>query len=267
MNSSRLKSIIIVILVLTNSFLLVLLLGRRTQKYAIRERELAELTRLYAASSITLEPTRIPDGTLRLSAVEPTRSFESEASFAESIIGTCSTEEVGGGIYRYANGDAQCLIRSSGSVEAALDRAVDDPEAFCESLFSTHGYGRLSSSVYSGTGVVTAARMLPNATVFNAELTLRFSNGHLISVIGQYVPPVEADDHGRGIDSVTALVRFLDYSNISGEVCTAVTDVQGGYLLQSATSAPQRLLPVWKITTDVAEYYVNASSGEVTRDS
>lgn len=266
MNSSRLKSIIIVILVLTNSFLLVLLLGRRTQKYAIRERRLSELTQLYAAGSITLEPARIPDGALRLTAVDPTRSFESEAAFAESIIGSCSTEEVGGGIYRYANGDAQCLIRSSGSVEASLDRAVDDPEAFCEALFSAHGYGILSSTVYNGTGEITAVRTLPTAAVFNAELLLRFSGGRLISVIGQFVPPVEAEEHGKGIDSVTALVRFLDYSNINGEVCTAVTDVRGGYLLQSATSAPQRLLPVWRITTDVAEYYVNASTGEVTRE-
>ena len=60
-------------------------------------------------------------------------------------------------------------------------------------------------------------------------------------------------------------MRFLDHSNLSGEVCTAITDVRGGYLLQSTASAYQRLIPVWRITTDVSEYYVNATNGEVTR--
>ena len=69
-----------------------------------------------------------------------------------------------------------------------------------------------------------------------------------------------------GMDGVTALVRFLDYSRGSGEVCTAVTDVRAGYLLQSTASAAQRLIPAWCVSTDVNRYYVNMTSGEVTRE-
>lgn len=267
MNGSRIKNIVIVILALTNAFLLVLLFSRHVQEYAAWNRTVTELVQLYAASDITLEADRIPEGMLHLSAVEPVRDLAAEAAFAEAVIGVCGMEDVGGGIYRYANDAGQCLIRSSGAVEAVLDRAVDDPEAYYESLFSAHGYGALYASINGGSGVAVAARMMPGATVFNAELTLTYEENRLVSVTGSFVPPAEASERGEGIDGITALVRFLDYSNLSGEVCTAVTDVRGGYLLQSTASASQRLIPVWRITTDVSEYYVNATNGEVTRET
>ena len=266
MNTSRLKNIIIAILALTNACLLVMLLSRRAQEHASFDRATEELVQLYAASGVRLDAGRIPNGALRLSAVEPQRDLAAEAAFAEAILGPCTAEDVGGGIYRYANDCGQCLMRSSGAVEATLERTVDDPEAYYESLFSAHGYGALYSTVNGGTGEVVAARMLPGATVFNADLTLVFFAGRLIAVTGSFVPPVEPAALSDGIDGVTALVRFLDYSNLSGEVCTEAGDIRGGYLLQSTASASQRLIPVWRIATDVSEYYVNSSSGEVTRD-
>ena len=66
---------------------------------------------------------------------------------------------------------------------------------------------------------------------------------------------------------MTALVRFLDYRSGSGEVCTAITGVDSGYLLQNTAPAAVRLLPAWRINTDVNQYYVNMVTGEVTRES
>ena len=58
-----------------------------------------------------------------------------------------------------------------------------------------------------------------------------------------------------------ALVRFLDYRNAAGVVCSRVAGVRCVYQLQSA-SAP-RLLPVWEIETDTYVYYVDCETGEV----
>ena len=267
MKTSRLKNVIIVILALANAFLLVLLVSRRAQERSARDRAEEQLIELYAASGVELPAALIPAEEGRLSSADPVRSLSAEAAFAGAILGDCMSEDVGGGIYRYSGEAGQCLLRSGGTVEAALDRAVDDPETFFESLFSAYGYAALFSDLNDGTGTVTAVRMLPSGMVFNAELELQFSRSRLLSVTGSFVPPVEPVERGEGIDSVTALVRFLDYSNLSGEVCTAVTEVRGGYLLQSTASASQRLVPAWRITTDVNRYYVNILTGEVTREA
>ena len=63
------------------------------------------------------------------------------------------------------------------------------------------------------------------------------------------------------------LMRFLDYRNASGAVCTGITWLSAGYLVQSTTSAPLQLVPVLRVDTDVYSYYVNIVSGEVSRVS
>ena len=266
MKSSRIKSTVIAILALVNVCLLILLVSRRTQERAARSHTVAQLIRLYSENGVELPASLVPAEELRLAAIDPARDLSAEAAFAEDLIGPCAREEVGGGIYRYVGQSGQCLLRASGAVEATLDRAVDDPEAFLASLFGAHGYAALYSDLSDGSGTVSAVRALPDATVFNAELTLTFEGGRLLSAAGFFIPPVEsAGERGGGISGVTALVCFLDYSKRSGEVCTAITGVRGGYLLQNAASISQRLIPAWCVGTDVSEYYVNLTTGEVTR--
>ena len=266
MKSSRIKSTVIVILALVNACLFILLVSRRAQERVARSHTVTQLTRLYSDSGVELPASLVPTEALRLAAVDPARDLSTEAAFAEDLLGPCAREDVGGGIYRYVGQSGQCLLRASGAVEAALDRAVDDPEAFLASLFAAHGYAALYSDLSDGSGTVVAVRTLPDATVFNAELTLTFGQNRLLSAAGLFVPPAESTgERGGGITGVTALVRFLDYSKSSGEVCTAITGVRGGYLLQNTASVSQRLIPAWCVGTDVSQYYVNSTTGEVTR--
>jgi len=266
--TSRLKSIVIAILALVNVFLLALLVSRGVQDRAARSRAEAQLIRLYAASGVELPAALIPKTEAKPACPDPVRKPDLEAAFVSEILGPCTAQDIGGGIYRHAGENGQCLMRASGAVEAALDRPISDPDAFSEALFSAYGYAALRSDVQSdGSGDIVAVRMLPSGMVFNAELTLHFFRSRLLSATGFFLPDVEPAESGGGIDGVTALVRFLDYSKGSGEVCTAVTDVRGGYLLQSTASAAQRLIPAWCVTTDVNRYYVNALTGEVSREA
>lgn len=267
MKTSRIKNTVIVILALVNVCLLVLLVSRRAQERAAHSRMTAQIVRLYEENGVALPAQLVPSEDLGLVTVDPVRNLAAEAAFAADLLGPCASEEVGGGIYRYVGDSGQCLLRASGAVEASLERPLEDPEAFLNAFLGAHGFVRLSSDLTpDGTGTVTAVRTLPNKTVFNAELTLSFEHKRLLSAAGSFVPPVDpVGERGAAISGVTALVRFLDYSKAVGEVCTAITSVRGGYLLQSTASVPQRLIPVWCIGTDASQYYVNASTGEVTR--
>ena len=244
-----------------------MLLNRHAQERSARERELAQLAQLYASNGVALSAAAVPEDA-RLSAVDPERDLAAEAAFAEALLGRCGSEEMGGGIYRYTGEAGQCLLRSSGMVEAALDRAVDDPEQFADRLCESFGYRLESSELTALSGTVRAVRVVSENVVFNAGLDLVFSDGRLVSVAGFFLPAAEAAAAAeKSMGAVTALVRFLDYSNSSGEVCTAITGVDSGYLLQNTAPAAVRLLPAWRISTDVNQYYVNMATGEVTRES
>lgn len=258
-------------LLLANAFLLVLLFSRRAEENAAHERAVTQLTQLYASDGVLLDAALLDDLPAALLSVQPVRDTDAERAFAEGLIGSVSSVDSGGGIYRYYSSDGLgggvCLIRSSGALEATLSRAVDDPAAFCSELCAPLGYTAFETIVDGRHTTITAIRTIEGSEVFNAALTFRFFSGTLTEVSGSLLPPIEtAESAALPLDTVTALVRFLDYRNTSGAVCTEVGGLSAGYLLRSAASVPMQLVPVVRVETDVYSYYVNLQSGEVSRE-
>lgn len=263
MKASRLKTIVIVILLLVNVFLLFLLLSRRAEQNAAYERAVDQLVTLYEASGITLDRSTLTQDETLFSA-ETQRDSARETAFAEALLGSVSVSE-SGGVTRYTGTDGSCIIRTGGTVDASLTRSVSDPEVFCDELFKSFGYARTRALLSGGSGSITGVRHTGERSVFNAPLTLTFSEGTLTAVTGTFLPPLSESRRTDGVDAVSALVYFLDYRNSSGAVCTQIASVEHGYLLQSSAAAQVSLLPVWCITTDVNSYYVNCLTGEVAR--
>ena len=250
MNTARLKNIVIIILLLANAFLLVLLLSRRAEEYAAQERSLAQLTALYGSNGIALDGALLNDLPDSVLNVQPSRDLAAEQALAEGIIGAVAS------------------IDSGGALEATLSRAVDDPAKFCSELCVPFGYKTFELLGDGTRTVVTAKRSVDELEVYNSSLTFTFSGSTLTTVSGSFLPLIDTSESGKiALDAMTALVRFLDYRSTSGAVCTQITGLSAGYLMQSTTSAPLRLVPVLRVDTDVYSYYVNVISGEVTRVS
>ena len=139
-------------------------------------------------------------------------------------------------------------------------------DSFSKQLFKTFGYTFLTSQLTDGSGSVTGMRSEKGQLIFNASLTLTFSDSSLTGVSGTFLPALDEGRRTDGLDAVDALVHFLDYCSVSGVVCTEVRALDEGYLLQTSSASPLRLQGVWRISTDVSSYYVNCKTGEITRE-
>lgn len=271
MKTARLKNIVIVILVLFNAFLLLLLSAQHMQQRSARNRAANQLQQLFEASGISLHTDILPEQT---SPVE--HSIFSDAAkqkeFASSLLGD-AVQSQNGNASRYENEFGFCQFRSNGSVEASFtDCAVESPIEFCEKLFRAYSYTILPSdraeaeaTVKSGSGKITGTFCVNDSAVYNAQLSLHFEKGKLTELSGTFLSSVSDGETISGISAMTALVNFLDYYNTGGRVCTEVTDLQGGYLLQGFASAQLKLAPIWYIATDVSSYYVDCVTGVVSR--
>lgn len=266
MKASRLKTIVIVILLLVNAFLLFLLLSRRAEQTQAYERTVEQLCELFERSCVSFDRALLPKSSaVRTLSLE--RDESREADFAREILGKdAASFDAGGGVMRYSSDLGSCLIRSGGAVDAVLSRPVEDAEGFCRGLFRSFGYEEVSSSLSGGSGSVSALRRGKDGPVYNAALTLTFTDGSLTAVFGTFLPALTDGQSASGVDAVSALVHFLDYCSVSGVVCTEVSAVESGYLLQSSSASPLRLTPVWRVATDVNNYYVNIKTGEITRE-
>lgn len=264
MNTARLKNIVILILALLNACLLFLLLSRRSTRELDYERTLEQLTALYTAAEVDLPVELIPRDVL-LPLAQPQRDTFAESRFAAALLGDGSSVDSGGGIYLYRTDTGSCTFRSNGSVEALVNLTVDDPVSFCRELGKEFGYTEFSENFEGDSGTVTAVRALGSSQIYNCTLTFRFRGSTLTSASGSFLSlPTSFDDYVFS-DPVTALVRFLDYRNTSGAVCTEITGLSCGYLLESSSAGTQRLLNAVRIDTDVYSYFVSEGSGEVSR--
>ena len=265
METYRLKNIAIVLLLLLNSSLLLLvgyqqLQERRTeQETAQRLRELCEASQLTLSGGLDL--TSQP-----LTALALSRRAETEQAIASSLLGSeAVAASQGGGIYSYEAETGAIQFRAGGSFYGSRMAApVQDVRTFCQEFFQQFGYEDPQFQVEEGTGTVAASQKVGGVDVAGSGVTLSFDRGMLVSVTGAHVSldsaSAEADE--AEMTCVTALVRFLDYRNASGVVCSEVRDVRCVYQLQGGASP--RLLPAWQIETDTNTYFVDCRTGEVT---
>ena len=256
MKTSRLKNIVIVILLLVNAFLLFLLLSRRAGERDSNERRVEQLCTLFEKNGVAFDRALLPDEETHLS-LSLERDAAREEAFASALLGTAESSDSGGGVSRFTGEYGSCSIRSGGTADALLSRPVDDPESFSKQLFKTFGYTFLTSQLTDGSGSVTGIRSEKGRLIFNASLT---------GVSGTFLPALDEGRRTDGLDAVDALVHFLDYCSASGVVCTEVRALDEGYLLQTSSASPLRLQGVWRISTDVSSYYVNCKTGEITRE-
>ena len=261
MKTSRLKNIVIVILLLVNAFLLFLLLSRRAGERDSNERRVEQLCTLFEKNGVAFDRALLPDEETHLS-LSLERDAAREEAFASALLGTAESGDSGGGVSRFTGEYGSCSIRSGGTADALLSRPVDDPESFSKQLFKTF----VTSQLTDGSGSVTGMRSEKGRLIFNASLTLTFSDSSLTGVSGTFLPALDEGRRTDGLDAVDALVHFLDYCSVSGVVCTEVRALDEGYLLQTSSASPLRLQGVWRISTDVSSYYVNCKTGEITRE-
>lgn len=265
METYRLKNIAIILLLLLNSFLLLLVGVQHLQELRAQRETIQRLEALCGASQLTLRDGL--DLTVRpLSALTLTRRAEVEQAIASGLLGSeAAASSQGGGIYSYEAASGSIQFRAGGSFYGSrMTVPVPDIPDFCQTFCRQFGYEEPQLQMEAGTGIASAVQRVGGVDVAGSGVTLHFEEGALVSVSGSHVSleSAYAEDGEAEMTCITALLRFLDYRNASGAVCSEVRDVRCIYQLQG--NAAPRLLPVWQIETDTNAYFVNCRTGEVT---
>lgn len=264
METYRLKNIAIMILLLLNACLLFMVGYQYDQSLRAQRRAAEQLRELYGSSQLGL--SSLVDLDQRpLEDLLLSRQTETEQEIASALLGEeTSFTSQGGGINNYESRGRTIQFRSGGSFYGSrLDQPVEDVPAFVKSFCTRFGYAEPALRLDErGSGSAIAGQLADGVPVANCAVELYFEEGTLVSVAGAHVSLQNASETpGAGMTCITALIRFLDFRNTSGVVCSEVSDVRCVYQLQSV-SAP-RLLPVWEIGTDTYTYYVDCETGEV----
>lgn len=267
MNRSRLKNIIIIILLLLNGFLLGSLAFREAAVRAARSRTAEQLTALFAKDDMILYADAISSDTPP-AALSFSRDSAREAAVAAFFLGNAPLKESEQDSLHitYVGENGTATFRSNGSFEFSGKLSQSDAEAVCRSFCRTFSYEEPTFDLtVDGTGSAAAIAVYNALPVYNCTVTFALENGTLTSVSGTLLPSVGTAAQSRkdSLSAPAALVAFQQYRKESGASASAITGTALCYELQTS-AVSLSLSPSWCIETDIAKYYVNCFTGTVS---
>lgn len=256
MRWSKIKNIIILLLLIVNLFLLGMAGLRSWRSRESLRRTWEQTVTLLERRGLKYLPEGDP-GELGLTPQQITLDTPTRQQ-AALLLGEDLTESVSGSAVTYTAGEAAAVC-SPGTLSALLDpgrhplNGADPGQAGLE-LLARLGYEAREVDRYAGEGEgsVTFDLAWQGVPVHGWTSTLSYAGGGLTALT---VRPLNGTAQslpagGAPISAATALARFLEALTEEGYVCSQVTALYPGYAVTGVSGDRITLTPVWYIETD-----------------
>ena len=272
----KVKNIIIVILLLVNGFLLLLVGGQRQK---VRNYEKTALTG--AAQVLEQNGILVSDEALAQAAegappaMTAVREPEQMQKAAAALLGedTVCTDQ-SGGLYVYSGSGGTAIFRANGSFSITLTGSSAELTGegvlrHSENLLKAMGIEGEFSALENDELTIKAAycQKLNGMPLYNCKALFVYDEGKLTSISGTLLfcgEVVETVDGGDPLGISTVLIRFLEGVLDRRDLCSEVTAIRPGYLSAQSFGSGAYLTPVWLVSTDISDYYLNGITGEMT---
>ena len=277
MEWSKIKNIILVILLFANGFLLLLVGGQQLQERYSRHTALQSAARILEQNGITLSDAGMAQlSSASLSPMTAGRDLAEEGALARRLLGedTLCTDQ-SGGVYLYSSPLGTAVFRAGGECSAAFEvplppeGSLSDHALSCMASLGLEGELLSTVSNPDATTVVTLHQMLDGHPLYTCRVKFTYSPEGLTGIHGSLLlsPGAAAPSGDTTLDTTTALIRFLSGILDSGDLCSSITDLRPGYLTVSSFGSAFSLRPVWLVTTNVSQYYLDCTTGSLSRVS
>lgn len=268
----KVKNIIIVILLLINGFLLALVGAQRSEALRYEQAALDGAISVLEKNGISLSEDAIA-GRIGKNPGTLERSITLEAEAASALLGeSAESANRGGGLYIYTTGAGQISFRSGGELSSALNDDprwyTDDPETHAAALAGNLSVElhRVECRISDGSGQIVYRQEMDGIPLFSCRVVFTYEDWRLTGLSGTVFAAEEpAVESGEVLSLPTVLMHVLDEVLTSGSVSSAILSVEPGWLPEQSFNDTVRLTPVWYISTNTADYYVNGVTGEVSR--
>ncbi len=272
MSTSKSKNIIIIILLLLNIILLSVYIFDRAETRQENEAEIAALERVIKQHGLTMSKDIDFDITAPDSC-SIMRNQDNDDKLIEKLIGSLTyKEDRGGNVIFYSTRSGQALLRGTGEIELIYDANLPELDAdhvqSVAKLMKKHGIdvneslAELNQQSDSSTLNIPCVR--DGYTVYNSKLNFTVSSNKVMMIKGTRIFDGDVTERGEElVDSVSAIMYFLDSLRSEGYVCSRITGLEAGYFMNVAVSGECTLRPVWRVSTDTGDVYINAVSGKV----
>ena len=272
MEWSRIKTIILIILAITNVSLLAFLARREFQAQSAQYEARQNAVQFLRENGVAVEDSDIPENmTLLPQTVEWDREQERRAA-GVLLGGEVQEQAWSDEIYRYYNERGSIQFHRDGTfqgefVEGAFPLGERTASDYGLELLHTLGFtGEVVSVQSSGEEeLVTYRQSWDGVPIFNHQATATVRDGCVVKLEGRRLTGEPQPAAGQEPISIpTALFQFYHGVVSLGDVCSRIDSVTPGYVTATGTG-PANLTPVWYIVTDTRSYRLDLLTGALSR--
>lgn len=269
MNSSKLKNIILLILLALNLFLLAAVIIDKSQAGHVRQQAWQSALSALEGVGVSVSDD-VDDAIAAPHTYTLRRSAAAERAMLERLYGRVSAEDLGGNIWYYNSDKGRASLRGSGETDMLLFAGVwstgrDSVRAIFR-LAEKLGLPCDEDSLVEARdeGEYTVNCTWKGGRVYNARLSFYVNGDSVMMVTGTRVFDDVEQDSGDGVmDELTAMLRFYELLLGQEWSCTRLEDLDVGYVQSVTVSDASTLTPVWHFSTDAGQLYINAVTGRI----
>ncbi len=270
MSVSKIKNLILLILVLAIVGLLPTVVPTQTARSSEEKQVHEKLSALYASYGIALDAASLP-ASQTLYSIELTQPDARAAAQALLGSGLHAQETSARTLADYFSDAGSFTLSRSGEVSVRLRESKSARDL----TRATRRYLRamefdcaaLDEPVRESAGVyqLRAEQSLLGVPVFESALIFTYRNSALSSVEGTLYPAGEIVrvSEEACISCADALVALLSSRDSLGWVGSQIISCTQGYVHSETASSALRFVPVWKIETDAGAFHVSGITREV----
>ena len=274
MEWSKLKNIIILILLAANLFLLAMAGMQERDSVQYQEQAVADALTVLERNGIKVAPETVP-GQMSLGSMTVQRDRQLEADLAGALLGECSVSDLGGGRYSHESPMGSAEFRSNGNFSIVfpkglpLAEGVEDEATHALAIAGKIGLtGTVAEQIHTDDGGVQVKlyQTWQSIPVYSCQIALQYQGGALCSISGQRLmgEPQPAGSQEELISIPTVLMRSLNGINELGDICSEILELTPGYQMSNPAEGT-RMEPIWYIMTDTGAYQLNAITGILER--
>ena len=271
MSASRIKNLILLILALAVCFLLLAVVpakqSARRAETAVHE----QLTELVASYGVTLDEGVLGQSEL-LYAIELENA--DEQAVVQALTGVQMELDSASTRYesRYTATGCTVTLSRSGVLAAELSASAGGTKYERDMRRRLKAMDcniwQVFPAVRDADGVYTLAiqQSLLGMPVFGSRLTFTYAGQTLRAAAGTFYPEsatVTRVSEDGCISCAVALISLLASRDETGWVGSRIVSMEQGYLHAETATAALRFVPVWRIETDTAAFYVNGLTREI----
>ena len=270
MEWSKVKNIIILILLAVNALLLVQAVDQEQQYRRYREEAVTGAVEILRRQGYEVDSAVLKEGR-RLAPLSAERDKGSEERLAEALLGGVTRTEDGVRA-AYQGTEGSGWFRGDGSFSFTFG-----PEAYRADKGEEGEHGRklLSKAGYpcevleieseEDSIKVTVRQVWEGVPIFSCTAELTYRDGALAEIAGERLigTPGLREEPEENMDLSTALIRFMNGMWDGGRVFTRIEAMTAGY--QTASAGRRMVLePVWEVVTDVETMLVDGVTGAMS---